>query len=100
MNFPGDMCQAHLATHIYGRSPILCRRWVPGFASHCSECGADSPRIRISQFVRNFAKGNGQLADIERTVYRASSAGRRARTARKADAQDRAGVPKVPTDVR
>ena len=64
----GDNCKAHLATEIATREPVLCRRYLPGFALVCPDCGTPSPAVRIKAFVVSFVKGAGQGGDVDRML--------------------------------
>lgn len=79
MKTPGDNCKAHLATSIADRAPLLCRRWVPGFARTCSECGAPSPAERLAVLIKNFVRGPGNGGDVEKATRRGTHAHGKAR---------------------
>jgi hypothetical protein len=68
----GANCNAHVATEIrrvahFGRAPVLCRRWVPGFALVCPECGSPAPSVRIANFIR-YTNARGVQGDLEKTI--------------------------------
>lgn len=41
----GANCNLVVATTIAGRASVRCRRWVPGFANTCGDCGGEAPAI-------------------------------------------------------
>ena len=70
----GWNCGAHLGTSIdKKRTPLLCPRWVPGFATSCPDCGTTAPHVRIVSLAKNYGHrpgGFGGSGDIEKTVAR------------------------------
>jgi hypothetical protein len=82
----GFTCREHIATEIAGRTPVLCPRWVPGFARACCDCGAPSYRgsALVSRILAGTAFDGLRGGNVATTVRRMSeaSAGFRARKAR------------------
>lgn len=86
----GFTCGEHVATEIArtrsGRAVVLCRRWVPGFARACTECGA--PSYRGSALVARILTGTAfdglRGGDVGKTVQLQATRSARQR-ARKAE---------------
>lgn len=73
MNPRGQNCGEEVATTLY-RRPIFCRRYNPGFATCCAECGTDfiarskrqSAMVRglLRHFEQHLADHPGVVADV------------------------------------
>lgn len=86
----GFTCGEHVATEIErtksGRVPVLCRRWVPGFARSCTECGAPSYRgsALVARVLAGVAFDGLRGGDVGKTVQQQATRSARHR-ARKAE---------------
>lgn len=61
----GFNCHNHLATDIRSREPVLCRRWIPGFATHCPDCDAPADRISVHALLGASRGGNVEKTEAK-----------------------------------
>jgi hypothetical protein len=66
----GFTCGEHIATSIGDREPSFCRRWVPGFARCCGDCGApvDRGMALVAKVLAGIAFTGKQGGNVDKTV--------------------------------